>query len=110
MFFCPLLLAIGIAFICFYIVTLVTHIDTNVRQADKYDLPYKIVFSLTLILLVVRSFLGDFLGYRFDTELETYGTMLNIPPETIGIVVTAFISGIITWFNPKIRDNDNTEF
>jgi quinol-cytochrome oxidoreductase complex cytochrome b subunit len=96
-----ILLFLGIGFVCFYIMTLVTHIDTNTRQADRYDLAYKIVFSLTLVILVTRSFLGDFKGD---------GTMLNIPYQTFGIIIAAIISGIITWVTPKIKDNDNTEF
>jgi hypothetical protein len=100
--FCPILLFLGIVFVCFYIIVLVTNIDSNIRKTDKWDFPYKIVFSITLLILVVRSFLGDFMGGE--------GIMLNIPPQTINIVIIALVSGVITWCNPKIRDNVNKEF
>ena len=97
--FSPILLLAGIIFVCFYIVTLVTKLeDGDIHTADRFDLAYRLVFSFTLILLVVRSFLGDFMGG---------GTNLNIQYE---VIIPAIISGLITWLTPKIRDNDNPDF
>ena len=97
--FSPILLFAGIIFICVYITILVTKLESqNILHADRLDLPYKIIFSLTLILLIVRSFLGDFMGA---------GTMLNVP---VAIIVLAIISGLATWATPKIKDNNNPDF
>ena len=97
--FCPILFFAGIIFVCFCITTLVTELENGkLSHADRLDLPYKIIFSLTLIILVVRSFLGDFMGE---------GTMLNVP---VAIIVIAIISGLVTWCTPKLIDNDNPDF
>ena len=97
--FAPILFFAGIVFVCFYITMLVFNLEAKtVQKADRYDLAYKVVFSLTLMLLVVRSFLGDFMGE---------GTNLNVP---IPIIVIAIVSGIVTWATPKIKDNNNPEF
>ena len=97
--FCPILFFAGLLFVCYYIVTLVSKLEAgDIPQADRLDLPYRIIFSITLIVLVVRSFLGDFMGE---------GTRLNVP---ISIIILAIISGLVTWLTPKIKDNDNPDF
>ena len=96
----PIVFALGIAFVCFYITSLVFSLESRmIWLADRYDLLYKIIFSVTLIILVVRSFLGDFASEQ--------GTALNVP---VPIIALALLSGLITWFTPKIKDNDNNEF
>ena len=85
--------------------------------ADRYALMYKVVFSITLVMLIARSFLGDFMHVcpdsilypeEFRRHAETCtATDLNVQP---GMVIIAILSGIITWCTPKIRDNDNDEF
>ncbi|MDR0462473.1 MAG: hypothetical protein LBG88_04065 [Christensenellaceae bacterium] len=97
--FMPVLFFAGVLYVCFYIIMLVGSLENNsTRNADRYDLAYRIVFSVTLFVLIIRSFLGDFMGE---------GTTLNVSYE---IIIVAIVSGIATWLTPKIKDNDNTEF
>ena len=97
--FSPIILILGIVFVCFYIVMLVVNLEFKaIHTADRYDLVYKVVFSVTFIMLVIRSWLGDFMGD---------GTELNVP---IAITIMAMASGLITWFTPKIKDNNNSDF
>lgn len=125
--FSPIILFLGVAFVCFYIVHLVFKLETKSHyRADRLDIPYKIIFSVTLIMLIVRSFLGDFMhvdpehcgkwlldGVYYLDEMPgskqyfCHSTNLNVPYP---IVIVAIISGFVTWFTPKIRDNDNPEF
>ena len=123
MLWAPILFVAGVSFIFFYIITLVTNIDSKTpHNADRYDLAYKIVFSLTLILLIVRSFVGDFMctdskcgewrtsivnGIETQYQYFCHGSMLNVP---IYIIVLALISGLLTWILPKVKDNDNSDF
>ena len=93
------LIALGVIFICYYIMQLVFNLESNTTHiADRFDLIYKIVFSATLMTLILRSFFGDFL-YQ-DARINAF---------TI-VILLGIASGIITWCLPKIRDNDNTEF
>ena len=109
--FAPIILILGVLFVCFYIVALSFYLyeAKTVWLADRYDLAYKIIFSITLVLFIVRSFLGDFMTPVVTDEdgNTTGGTMLNVP---VSLVVACVLSGIMTWCLPKIRDNDNTEF
>jgi hypothetical protein len=94
LFFSPIILIFGTAFVCFYIISLVFHLDgTLIHMAERFDLIYKIIFSITFLMLVVRAILAS--------------PILNAPLE---IVIPAIISGLLTWVTPKIRDNNNTEF
>ena len=99
MFFSPLLLLLGALFVCFYITMLIFYLfeSKTVWLADRFDLPYKIICSVILLLLIIRAFL---LGYFTESAL------LFLPP----FVIIAILSGIITWVLPKIKDNDNTDF
>jgi len=104
----PFLLTL--AFDMFYIIMLVVNLEsTHIHRADRFDLAYKIVFSITLGMFIIRSFLGDFAGqWVMDADGDiTRGTMLNVP---IPIIVLSIMSGVITWCTPKIKDNDNAEF
>jgi len=127
--FFPVLFFAGIIFVCFYIVMLVSNVEAKtIQRADRYDLIYKIVFTLTLILLITRSFIGDFMctgGSLCDPAIAElakgmstkeivangwdycHSTKLNVP---IVIIVTVILSGLVTWFTPKIKDNNNQEF
>ena len=112
MFFSPILLVAGAGFVCFYIMNLVFHLEEkSLHLADSWDLVYKVVFSLTFMLLILRSFFGDFMSEPsiniVTGETIAGGTNLNVPIE---MIVMGIISGLITWFTPPIRDNDNTEF
>ena len=97
--FFPILFFLGILMIFFYISLLVGKLENKkLSHADRFDIPYRIVFTCTLLMLVLRSFLGDFNGE---------GTILNVP---IIIIVLAIASGLVTWMTPKIKDNDNNDF
>ena len=92
--FFPIVFFAGIILICLYIANLVGHIESKeLYKADRYDLWYRIVFTITLLSLVIRSFFAP--------------PYLNVP---IPIVCLAVASGLITWLTPKIVDNDNNEF
>jgi hypothetical protein len=106
MFFAPLLLWGGILYVCFYLFVLSIHLESRTPHiAERHNLIYKIVFSLTLLTLLLRSFFGDFAGQAAGEELTS--DLLSVP---ISIVVCAITSGIITWCIPGFRDNDNNEF
>jgi len=93
-FLSPIVLISGTSFVCFYIIMLVFHLDGSAPYlAERFDLIYKIIFSLTFVMLVIRSTLAS--------------PILNAPLE---IVIPAIFSGLLTWFTPPIRDNNNTEF
>ena len=112
--FAPILLLLGTLFICFYIMMLVFYLfeAKTAWLADRFDLAYKIVFSLTLILLIVRSFLGDFMCADGD-YCGMYGPPCHNPQTLsvpVPIIIAAILSGLVNWLIPKIKDNDNTEF
>ena len=100
MFFFPVLYILGTLCVSVYISFQIWHIDSkeNAAGSDRFDLPYRIIFTITFLLLLVRSFLGDFMGD---------GTMLNVPYI---IIIPAVISGIMTWACPKIHYNNSNDF
>jgi len=114
--FSPVILLLGILFVCFYIMALVFYLfeAKTVWLADRFDLAYKIVFSVTLVMLIVRLFMGDFMcvdGYYCGVYGDPcHSPRTGIEHELIPIVVIAILSGLVNWFIPKIKDNDNTEF
>lgn len=67
--------------------------DKDFTHADKFDLPYRIVFSITLIVMITWSFFN----YPY-----------TIMP--LGVMMLAILSGVLMWATPKIVDNDNEEF
>jgi hypothetical protein len=123
MFFSPLILLFGTGFVCFYIIRLFFYFcDKQPYLATRWELIYKIIFTATFIMLIVRAFCGDFMCLHetgtlcdpnidpsdYTEDMDTcHHSTLNVP---VGMVIAAIISGIITWFTPKIRDNDNLEF
>jgi len=93
--FFPIIFFTGVILICIYIAVLVGTLDNkNAHLGDRYDLSYRIVFTITLLALTLRSFFAK-------------PMLLNVP---IPIIALAIFSGIITWALPKIRDNDSADF
>ena len=91
----PIIFFAGIIWVCIYISNLVGKIeDKNLYLADRFDWLYKLVFTITILSMVVRSFLFA----------EPY---LAVQTE---IVILCIISGILTLMTPKIVDNNNEEF
>jgi len=88
----PIVFFVGLIWICIYIVHLAGHIDDkNLHHADRFDWLYRIVFSVTVIAIVVRTvFIQIF------------------PPWPI--VTICIISGVLALITPKIVDNNNDEF
>ena len=83
----------GLIWIAIYIVNLAGHIDDNeLHHADRRDLLYKVVFVLTVLSMVFRSFVFKDLA---------------VHPE---ITIICIISGVITLATPRILDNNNDEF
>ena len=127
MFFFPIAMFLGIGFVCFYIVMLIVKLEAkSIGHADRYDLPYRIIYSLTFILITVRSWLGDFmwpyncleychksskvceeLGLACDIHVCHCPVLLMVP---VPIIILAMLSGLMTWFTPKIKYNDNPDF
>jgi len=109
----PIVLLLGISFVCFYIIALVVRLEIKaIVHADKYDLLYKIIFSMTFIALVFRSWLGDFMWDGICSCLPD-ALCYCAPPQlsvAISMTILAMLSGLMTWFTPKIKDNDNTDF
>ena len=90
----PVIFFAGVIFICIYIGNLVGHIESKeLHKADRFDLLYRIIFTITLLSMVIRSFFAK--------------PYLNVPTLIVCLAVTI---GILTWLAPKIIDNDNTEF
>jgi len=93
-FIAPIILILGTSFVCFYITMLVFHLDgTAPYMADRFDFLYKIIFSITFLTLIIRAIAAS--------------PIFNAPLE---VIIPAISSGLITWFTPKIRDNNNNEF
>ena len=102
-FFFPVLFFAGIIFVCVYISILVGSFEEkSIMHSDRYDIAYRIVFTVTFFILTIRSFLGD-----FANPSEDFGSNLNVP---IAIIALAMLSGIVTWLTPKIKDNDSNDF
>ena len=88
----PVVFFAGLLWTCIYVVNLAGHIDNkDIHHADRYDWLYKIVFTVTVMSVVLRTFLGS----------------LNVPPA---ITIICIISGVMTLLTPKLLDNNNDEF
>ena len=100
MVFFPILYFAGTICVAVYISFQIWHIDekNNAKGSDRFDIWYRIIFTVTFLLLLIRSFLGDFMGD---------GTTLNVPYI---IIIPALVSGIMTWACPKIRYNNSNDF
>ena len=90
----PVVFFSGLILVCAYIINLVGHMDSEeLYLADRFDLVYKIVFTITILSMALRAILS-----------EPY---LNVP---VTIMVVCIFSGILTLVTPKIVDNNNDEF
>jgi hypothetical protein len=90
----PIVFFAGLIWVCIYIGNLVAHIESrNLYLSDRYDWLYKIVFTVIILSMVVRSFFAK--------------PYLQVPEM---IIVLCIISGIITYLTPKIVDNSNDDF
>ena len=93
----PIFYFAGVILVCFYICSLVSKLESKqFSHADRYDLPYRIVFTVTLLLLIARCSINYLVSDTRDT--------------IIIVLVPAILSGLITWFTPKIKDNNNPDF
>lgn len=72
-------------------------------SADKFDLAYRIVFSLLVVAICIQAFFTE-IGTGPENVQERY---LSVPPD---VVVVAIISGILMWFTPKMIMNDVDDF
>lgn len=94
--FNPLLLIfiLGNVLVATYVILITIKLwDKDFVHADKFDLPFRIIFSITLIVMGVRSFF-------------TY-PYISVP---LGVILLGIFSGILMWATPKIVDNDNEVF
>jgi hypothetical protein len=88
----PIVFFTGLIWICAYIVHLAGKIDDkNLHHADRFDWLYKLVFTITVVAIVVRTVFI----YLF-------------PPWPI--VAICIISGVMALLTPRIVDNNNDEF
>lgn len=90
----PLILLGGLSFVIGYIAFLISRLwDNTVFRADRLDILYKIIFSIVLISICIRSLF-----------IEPY---LNVP---VHLIILSVVSGIATWVTPRIVDNNSEEF
>jgi len=88
----PIVFFVGLIWICAYIVNLAGHIDDkNLHHADRFDWLYKIVFTITVLAIILRGVLGQLFADPI-------------------IAIICIISGLLALFTPKIIDNNNDEF
>ena len=94
--FHPLLIIffLGNILVAAYVILLMIKLSSNdSERVDRLDLPYRIVFSITLIAMGFYSFF-------------TY-PYVAVP---LGVMTLGILSGFIMWATPKIIDNDNEVF
>jgi hypothetical protein len=98
--FFPVFYVLGLILICMYLTLLVSTIESKEHfLGDRYDLAYRVVFTVTLLLIIIRIFFAETIFY---TPIGA-----NLP---VMIIVLGVISGAVTWLIPKIKDNDNQDF
>jgi len=91
----PYVFFAGLIWVCIYMANLISKIeDKNLYLADRYEWVYKIVFTVTILAIIVRCFF--FLKPFFAIPVE--------------IVVLCVVSGVLTLITPKIIDNNNNDF
>ena len=90
----PIIFLLGIVVICVYISFLVNRIgDGTIFRAERLDLLFKLVFSIVIIYIPVRSIF-----------MEPY---MNLPTP---LVVFAIVTGLANWLIPPVIINDSEEF
>ena len=115
MFFFPIIFFAGMILVCLYMSVLMGSMDkTSIIHSDRYDYAYKIVFTITFLLLLIRLILGDFANLCTSECLDPceihYRGGISLSVEMIVIIILAMASGLATWLTPKIKDNDTTDF
>ena len=91
----PVIFFAGIIFVCVHISILIAKIeDKNLYLADRFDWLYKLIFTITILSMIVR-------GFVFAQPYLNISTF---------IVTLCAVSGVVTLLTPRIVDNDNKEF
>ena len=90
----PIFFVAGVVCVCLYIGFIVSRFeDGKFHRAERWDLIYKIIFSLTMVYIAIRAiFIEPFVG---------------VP---VGALSAAVVIGILNWFIPAISIQDDTEF
>jgi len=88
----PIIFVGGILVICAYIAFLVNRVgDRTLFRAERMDIIFKIVFSMIIIYISMRSLFAD----------------LTVP---VPLVIGAVIIGLLNWLIPPVIINDSDEF
>jgi len=91
----PLVFFAGLIWVCVYIANLLSKIeDKNLYLADRHDWLYKLIFTVTILSVIIRSFIFE----------QPY---LSVPTFIVSLFI---ISGILTLLTPNIIDNNNDDF
>ena len=86
----PIFFFAGIAAVCVYISFLVSRSeDKQFHRADKFDLPYRVLFTVLLLYVCIR----DFLIYPYDI--------------TPWLIIIACVAGVVNWLIPKTTYDDS---
>jgi len=97
----PIIFFSGIIWIVAYIINLITKIENkDLHHADRFDWLYKLVFTIVVLAMVLRSFLFTL----------TVLSVTTFPEILISAPIIAIISGVITLLTPRIIDNANEDF
>ena len=80
--------------VCAYIVFLLIRVDDGrTYRADRFDIPYRIVYSFLILYIGIRSFF--------------IAPLLNVP---IPIIVIGLVFGVFNWIIPRLYYHDSEEF
>ena len=89
-----LLFYLGNALVALYVILVMIKLwDKEFASVDRFDLAYRIIFSITLIAMGLHDFF-------------TYPYMM-LP---LGVMMLGILSGVLMWATPKLVDNDNEVF
>lgn len=103
MVFFPILFFLGILLVLIYITMLVVAIESqNLIHSDRFDIAYRIVFTVVFLMVLIRGFIGD---YANPADTGVY--VLSAPIQIIALLIG---SGFVTWVLPRIHDNDSPDF
>ena len=87
-------LLLALTAVCAYIVFLLIKIDDGkLYRADRFDIPFKILYSYLVLFVGARSFF-----------IAPY---LNVP---IAIIVIGLVFGLFNWFVPRLYYHDSDDF
>ena len=96
--FNPLLVTfyIGNILVGLYVILVMIKLwDEDFAHADKFDLAYRITFSITLFAMAAHA---------------TFTKPYLMRQMGLGVITLGILSGILMWATPKILDNDNDVF